>query len=139
MRIVIPQEKKLVHEMILPIRWGDMDALGHLNNVAYFRYLETARMDWLRSIGCESDARGEGVVLVNAFFNYHRQLEYPGDVRLRMYVSDPGRSSFESWATLERGDVPGVVHAAGGGTIVWVDYAREKSLPLPPALRAAVS
>ena len=49
MRIEIPEEKKLVHESIIPVRWGDMDALGHVNNAVYFRYIEQARVNWLDS------------------------------------------------------------------------------------------
>ena len=82
--------------MRIPIRWGDMDAMGHVNNTTYFRYLETMRIDWMRSIGCRPDPQGEGPVIVNAFCNFYQQLEYPGDVLVKMYVSDPGRSSFEA-------------------------------------------
>jgi len=32
MRFHVPAEKKLTHEMIIPIRWGDQDAMGHVNN-----------------------------------------------------------------------------------------------------------
>ncbi len=106
MKIEIPEKKKLVHEMVIPIRWGDMDAMGHLNNGSYFRYLETIRIDWMYAIGCRPDPRGEGPVIVNAFCNFYKQLEYPGDVLMKMYVSDPGRSTFESWATMERSDAP---------------------------------
>jgi hypothetical protein len=41
MKIEIPERKKLVYEMTIPIRWGDMDAMGHVNNTSYFRYMET--------------------------------------------------------------------------------------------------
>ena len=109
MKIEIPQEKKLVHEARLPIRWGDMDAMGHVNNTTYFRYLETVRIDWARSLGCQPDPQGQGFVIVNAFCTFYKQLEYPGDVLVKMYVSDVGRTSFESWATMERADDPGVV------------------------------
>src|SRR6218665_2194817 len=47
MKIDLPERKKLVHEMRFPVRWGDMDAMGHVNNTVYFRYLETARIDWM--------------------------------------------------------------------------------------------
>ena len=33
-------ERILVFELDIPIRWGDMDAMGHVNNTVYFRYLE---------------------------------------------------------------------------------------------------
>ena len=124
--------------MRLPIRWGDMDAMGHVNNTVYFRYLETARIDWMRSVGCQPDPQGEGPVIVNAFCNFYKQLEYPGDVLVKMYVSDPGRSTFESWCTMERADEPGVVYAAGGATTIWVDFPAQKSRPLPDWLRAQV-
>jgi acyl-CoA thioester hydrolase len=56
-----------------------------------------------------------------------------------MYTGDAGRSSFESWATLERTDMPGVIHAAGGATTVWVDFPAQKSIPLPDWLRQVVA
>ena len=139
MKIEIPESKKLVHELVMPIRWGDMDAMGHVNNAAYFRYLETIRIDWMTSIGAAPNPQGEGVLIVNAFCNFYKQLEYPADVLLKMYVSDPGRSSFESWTTMEREQQPGVIHAAGGATMVWVDFPKQKSAPLPDWLRVVVS
>ena len=111
MKIEIPAHKKLVHEMHIPIRWGDMDAMGHLNNGTYFRYMETIRIDWMYAMGCKPDPQGEGPVIVNAFCNFYKQLEYPGDVLIKMYVSDPGRTTFESWATLARADYGAVVPA----------------------------
>ena len=139
MKIEIPEVKKLVFEMHIPIRWGDMDAMGHLNNTSYFRYLETIRIEWFRSIGCVPDPKGEGLVIVNAFCNFYKQLEYPGDVLLRMYVSEPGRTTFESWGTMERADTPGVIYAAGGATTIWVDFPSQKAAKLPDWMRQIVS
>ena len=136
MRIEIPEIKKLVYEMRFPVRWGDMDAMGHVNNTVYFRYLETARIDWFRSIGCEPSPQGQGPVIVNAFCNFYKQFEYPGDILLKLYVSDPGRATLETWATMERPEAPGLLHAAGGGTAIWVDFPRQKSTQLPDWLRA---
>jgi acyl-CoA thioester hydrolase len=139
MRFEIPEHKKLVHEMVIPIRWGDMDAMGHLNNTVYFRYFETVRMDWFRLISGLTDQHGYGPVIVNAFCNFIRQIEFPGDVLAKHYVADPGRSSFDTYITLERTDQPGLLHATGGAKVVWVDYAQQKSLPLPAWLRDRVS
>jgi acyl-CoA thioester hydrolase len=138
MKLEIPEKKKLVHEMTIPIRWGDMDAMGHVNNTNYFRYLEILRLDWLRSIGVALNPNTEGLVIINAFCTFHKQFEYPGDIRARMYVSDAGRSSFESWAMLERADEPGILYASGGATTVWVDFPKQKSLPLPDWLRKVI-
>lgn len=139
MRIEIPEQKKLVHETVIPIRWGDMDAMGHLNNGTYFRYMETARIDWMHAIGFQPDPGGEGMVIINAFCNFMRQIEYPGSVLLKMYVSDPARTTFESWATMARSDAPDVICAAGGATTIWVDFPKQKAKTLPDWLRAQVS
>jgi len=77
-------------------------------------------------------------VIVNAFCNFYKQLEYPGDVLIKMYVSDPGRTTFETWATLERADEPGVICAAGGATTIWVDFPAQKAKTLPDWMRQAV-
>ena len=136
MKIEIPEIKKKVYEMINPIRWGDMDAMGHVNNTQYFRYMETIRIDFFRSINCVPDPLGQGPVIVNAFCNFYKQLEYPGDMLIKMYVSDPARTTFESWCTLEREDQPGVIYAAGGATIIWVDFPLQKAVTLPDHIRA---
>jgi acyl-CoA thioester hydrolase len=139
MKIELPEKKKLVFEMRIPIRWGDMDAMGHLNNGTYFRYLEIIRIDWMSSIGCKPDPLGEGPVIVNAFCNFYKQLEYPGDVLVKMYVSDPGRTTFESWATMARSDAPEVICAEGGATTIWVDFPAQKAKALPDWVRQIVS
>ena len=49
MKILLPEIKRWVHDSRMDVRWGDMDMLGHVNNTVYFRYMETARVEWLRS------------------------------------------------------------------------------------------
>ena len=139
MKIELPEQRKLVHDMVLSIRWGDMDAMGHVNNTVYFRYMETVRIEWMRAVGCDPDPQGQGPVIVNAFCNFYRQLEYPGDVRVKLYVSDPGRTTFETWCTMERTDQPGVVCAEGGATTIWVDFPQQKAETLPDWMRALVT
>jgi acyl-CoA thioester hydrolase len=135
MRFEVPNDKKLVYEMTIPIRWGDMDAMQHLNNASYFRYFETVRIDWMHSVGAAPNLNGEGPVIVNAFCNFIKQLEYPGVVLAKHFVANPGRTSFDTFLTLERTDDPGVVYANGGATTVWVNYKEQKSMPLPDWLR----
>ena len=57
---------------------------------------------------------------------------------VKMYVSEPGRSSFESWGEILRVDDPGVVYASGGATTVWVDFPKQKSVPMPGWFREIV-
>ena len=140
MRIAIPEDKRLVFEMAMAIRWGDMDVMGHVNNAVYFSYMESARVGWLESLQANSGtgSSGQGPVVVNAFCNFERQLAYPGDLRIRLYVGEVGRSSFETWVTIERQDEPGVAYARGGATTVWIDTAAGKSTALPGWLREAL-
>jgi acyl-CoA thioester hydrolase len=139
MRFEIPADKKLVHEMQIPIRWGDMDAMRHVNNATYFRYFETIRVEWLHSINAAPNPDGEGPVIVNAFCNFLKQLEFPGTLVAKHYVANVGRSSFDTFLTLERTDGEGIVHANGGATVVWIDLHAQKSRPLPDWLRGLLS
>jgi acyl-CoA thioester hydrolase len=139
LRFHLPEQKKLVHEMIIPIRWGDMDAMGHVNNTIYFRYFEIARLDWIFKVTGSASLTGHGPVIVNAFCSFLRQLEFPGDLLARQYVAHPGRSSFDTYLTLERTDQPGVVWAEGGAKTVWTDYAARKSVPMPDWFRTLLT
>lgn len=135
MRYELPQQKKLLYEMTVPIRWGDMDVMAHVNNTIYFRFMEIIRLEWVRSLGVTLEAGKEAIVIVNAFCNFKKQLEYPGDVRLKMYASDVGEKAFETWCTMERTDDLGTIYADGGATTLWIDFGKQKSLPLPDWLR----
>jgi acyl-CoA thioester hydrolase len=139
MRFDLPEHKRLTLELVIPIRWGDMDAMGHVNNTIYFRYMEIVRIEWLHRIGGPPDPEGCGPLIVNAFCNFIKQLEYPGDVLAKHYVAHPGRSSFDTYITLERTDAPGVIYASGGAKTVWVDFARQKSVPLPDDVRRLIA
>jgi acyl-CoA thioester hydrolase len=88
-------------------------------------------------VGGPPDPSGQGPVIVNAFCNFIKQLEYPGEILAKHYVANPGRTSFDTFITLERTDEPGVLYAAGGATTVWIDFPQQKSVPLPEWLRAA--
>ena len=138
MRFHAPANKKLVYESIIPIRWGDMDAMGHVNNTIYFRYMETSRIDWCRSIGCMPEQTGQGPVIVNAYCSFIKQLRYPGDVRVKHHVTTVGKSSFDTFITMERTDDPGNIWAEGGARMVWIDFRDNGALPLPDWLRAII-
>lgn len=127
--------KKLVHTARIPIRWGDMDALGHVNNTVYFRYMEQARVEWLTAIGCDPDPSADGPVIVNAHCSFIKQLKYPGEIEILTYVGPGGRSSFETIQEIRRVDTPDMLYAQGGAKVVWVHFPSEKSTPLPDRVR----
>jgi acyl-CoA thioester hydrolase len=125
--------------MRMPIRWGDMDMMGHVNNTVYFRYIESARIAWLEEVGGVPDPAGVGPVIVNAHCSFLKQLKYPGDIEVSTYVGPPGRSSFEVSHEIRLvgpDGQAGAIHAEGGAKVVWVDIAAEKSVPLPDVVRA---
>ncbi len=135
MRYLIPDTKKLVYQSTFPMRWGDMDAMGHLNNAMYFRYFETVRMDWLLSVGAKANPNGEGFVIANAVCNFYKQLSFPCSIVAKLYVSDVARTTFETWITLELETEPDVIYAAGGSTTIWIDSVVKKAAALPEWLR----
>ncbi len=136
MKLLVPEEKTLIHTMNVPIRWGDMDAMGHVNNTLYFRYMEIGRLQWMTDAGVPANPLGEGPVIANAFCNFIKQLEYPGDVLVRTYVGAVGRTSFDTYHELLRADDPLTVYANGGATVVWVNFPLQKSSPMPLKLLA---
>ena len=132
-------DRTLVHVMRMPIRWGDMDMMGHVNNAMYFTYLETARIDWFTSRNCAPNPKGEGPVLINASCTFLKQLEYPGQIEIHTFIGDFGRTSFETFHEIRRVDQPGVLCAEGAAKVVWVDFAAGRSTPVTAELRAILS
>ncbi|WP_194714176.1 acyl-CoA thioesterase [Noviherbaspirillum soli] len=132
-------DRTLVHVTRMPIRWGDMDMMGHVNNAKYFTYIETARIDWFTSIACAPNPQGEGPVLINASCTFLRQLEYPGQIEIRTFVGAFGRTSFETFHEIRRVDQPDVLAAEGAAKVVWVDFTAGKSTPISTELRAILS
>ena len=141
MRFDLPEGLKLDHEMCIPVRWGDLDAMGHVNNTIYFRYFESLRIEWLNRVDAAPNPEGVGPVMANGFCNFIRQIEYPGEILARHYVSPPraGSKSLDTYFTLSMADSPDVVSANGGATLVWLDFPSKKTVPLPDDLRAACS
>jgi acyl-CoA thioester hydrolase len=123
-----------VHRSVQPIRWGDMDALGHVNNTQYFRYMEQARIEWLyahaKGHGYAGDA---GPVIVNASCTFIEPLVYPGDVEVTVSLGNPGRTSVDSFYEIHR---DGRKVADGGARIVWIELANGRPTPLPETVRA---
>lgn len=138
MKILLPEIKRWVHDSRMDVRWGDMDMLGHVNNTVYFRYMETARVEWLRSTRGTPHEGKQGPVMANGFCNFLRQIEYPANLIVKMYVSDAARTAYETWYEIEKEGEPGEIYATGGATVVWVDFDKQKAVDLPEWMRAMV-
>lgn len=123
----------------MPLRWGDMDAMQHVNNVMYFRLMEEARIQWFKAFGFHTMPTGEAPILAHASCDFVKAMTYPAIVVIRQTVTKMGRSSVEMSITIERKDEPGVAYAMGRTVIVWYDYGAGKSVPWPESVKAAIA
>lgn len=116
----------------IPIRWGDMDAMNHVNNTIYFRYMEQTRIAWYEKMfGALSSACDVGMVIVNASCTFIKPLTYPGTVEVSMLLGECSRSSVHSYYEMRIGDI---LYAEGAAKVVWIDIRRNKAIPLPQSI-----
>jgi acyl-CoA thioester hydrolase len=132
-------DKKLVHVERLPIRWGDMDAMGHVNNTVYFRFMEQARIGWFDALVPEQEAwKSTGIVIANASCNFKRPMTYPGTVEVKVYIGTPGGSSVPTFYDLVLSEDQ-VVYADGEATVVFIDMKTQKPARIPADIRARLA
>ncbi|MEK6245246.1 MAG: thioesterase family protein [Pseudomonadota bacterium] len=134
-RILTSDERRLTHIERIPIRWGDMDAMGHVNNTVYFRYMEQARISWFGALVPEHEAwQSTGIVIVNASCHYKRPISYPGTVEVRLHAGAPGGSSVPTFYEL-RVDADPVPYADGAAVVVFIDMKKHKPVRIPDGIR----
>jgi acyl-CoA thioester hydrolase len=128
--------RKLVHVERIPVRWGDMDAMGHVNNTVYFRYMEQARIGWFESLVPQADAwKSVGIVIANASCNFRRAINYPGTVEVKVFAGEPGGSSVPTFYELR---VDESLYADGAATVVFIGED-QKPLRIPESIRALLA
>jgi acyl-CoA thioester hydrolase len=128
-----------MHVEPIAVRWGDVDAMGHVNNAKYFTYCESARMSYFAAVKMTEhrEAESHGPALAAANLNFRRQVHYPADLDVHTRVVEIGRSSFKMEYEILRRE-SGERVADGGGVIVWVDYGTGRSIPLPEAFKEEI-
>jgi acyl-CoA thioester hydrolase len=130
-------DRKLVHVERIAIRWGDMDAMGHVNNTVYFRYMEQARIGWFEALVPGDEAwKSTGIVIANAACNFKRPINYPGTVEVRLLVGLPGGSSVPTFYELL---VENDLYADGAATVVFIDMQAQKPVRIPERIRSLLS
>ena len=126
--------KRLVHVERIPIRWGDMDAMGHVNNTVYFRYMEQARIGWFDALVPQQQAwKTTGIVIVNASCNFRKPINYPGTVEVKVFSGAPGGSSVPTFYELA---VEREVYADGAAVVVFIDMQSQKPVRIPERIRS---
>jgi acyl-CoA thioester hydrolase len=116
-------------------QWGDQDAFGHINNVQFFRYFETARIRMLEQAGIERfDALPEFPVVVNLTLNYRSQLKYPEKLTASLWISDlKSRTSIINIEMHE--ETSQRLVAEGSATLVWIDKKTGRAVAIPDGIR----
>ena len=122
-----------------PVAWGEMDSLGHVNNIVYFRYFESARMAYFGEVGFWShmEETGVGPILASTQCRFRLPLEYPDTVSIGARSKDIGDDRFvmEYIVVSHRHRQ---VAAEGSGLIVVYDYRAKRKAPLPDEIRKRI-
>ncbi len=137
----LPTRKDFRFWWPVAVRWGDMDAMGHVNNVLYFQYLESARLGYFDALGYPVRSEGgvrQGPVVVSQTFNYRRQVVYPADLEVGVTCREIRNRSFVLAYGLFRKETEELV-GDGVSVAVWMDYQAGRAGELPAALRDALA
>jgi acyl-CoA thioester hydrolase len=133
-----PERSAFAHFRELSTRWMDNDVYGHINNVTYYSFFDTAVNSLLIEHGV-LDIHGGPVIglVVQTQCRYFAPLAFPAPVHAGVSVAHLGRSSVRYELGLF---APGCHTAAAAGHFVhvYVDRASRRPVPLPPALRAVL-
>ncbi len=128
------------YTITLPVAWGEMDSLGHVNNAVYLRWFETVRFHYFELVGMNAlhEAERKGPILARADIDFLSPIEFPDQLFTSAAVFRLGNSSFTMrhrvWSTAQ-----GRLCAQGDAVIVMVDYgAGGKSVRVPEPIRAAI-
>jgi acyl-CoA thioester hydrolase len=121
-------------QITLPVRWGELDALGHVNNTVFFRWFEDVRIATFAHVGIRFDGpHGVGPILATTSCDFLAPVTYPSTVQVGCHIGRVGRTSFVMHYQVQR---EGLVVARGQGVIVLVDYRSGDKVVIDEALRA---
>lgn len=128
------------YKVFYPIstRWSDNDIYGHVNNVTYYSYFDTAANRYLIEEGGLDISDGTIVgFVVNSGCQYHAPITYPEGIEAGVRVDKLGNSSVQYGIAIFRdGEEQAAAH--GHFVHVFVERAANKSVPIPENLRAAL-
>lgn len=123
----------------IPVAWGEMDSLQHVNNIVYFRYFESVRMAYFERIRYMEymEETGLGPILAATQAKFKRPLTYPDTVTVgtRVPQVEEGRFTMEFRIVSHQQQA---VAAVGEGVIVSYDYRKLEKAPLPEVIRKRI-
>jgi acyl-CoA thioester hydrolase len=119
-------------------RWADNDAYGHVNNVVYYQWFDSAVNAWLVEQDLLDIAEGDPIALVvETRCTYWKPLAFPADVEVGLAIQHVGKSSMRYRIGIFAAGEP---HAAAEGHFVhvMVDRASRRPVPIPARWREAL-
>ncbi len=124
----------------VPLRWSDMDAYGHVNNVQFLRLLEDARVIGFREWYPEGSMLEEGIVVSRHAIEYRAPLTYrPAPVEVDMWVTRLHGAGFDlGYVVRDPEGVGDRVYAVAETGLALYDFAAARPRRLPPAAREAL-
>jgi acyl-CoA thioester hydrolase len=126
------------HFLTIPTRWMDNDIYGHVNNVVYYSYFDTAVNQFLIEAGALDIHQGEVVgFVVDSGCAYFAPVAFPDTVHAGIRVAKLGNSSVRYEIALYRNNDP-LPAAAGHFVHVYVERASNRPVPIPDAVRAVL-
>ena len=138
MEFSLRESMRLVRTDRMSMRWGEMDSLAHMNNVAYLRYFEESRVAWFNDLEIDYQSESEGPILGTISCRYLKSAVYPATFMVTSYVGKLGRSSFVMYHQLTNCMEDSEIYAEAEAVLVWADIAAGKSRPLPDWFRAVI-
>ena len=127
------------HHVALDTRWADNDQYGHVNNVAYYGFFDTAVNRWLIAQGLLDPAASAVIgLVVETGCRYHRPLSFPDRLTVGLRAARVGRSSVRYELAIFRGEDDQAA-AEGHFVHVYVDRESRRPTPLSEAMRAALN
>jgi acyl-CoA thioester hydrolase len=127
------------HFRSISTRWMDNDIYGHVNNVVYYSYFDTAVNLYLMEQGAIDIERGPVIgLVVETHCNYFRSIAFPDAVQVGLRVARLGASSVRYEVGMFRNDDE-LASAQGHFVHVYVDRANRRPVVLPDELRTALN
>lgn len=123
----------------IPVAWGEMDSLQHVNNIVYFRYFESARMACFHELDIWSymDETGIGPILASTQCRFRIPLSYPDTVSVGTRITEVEEDRFVMKYVVISHQHQRIA-AEGEGIIVSYDYRGKKKAPLPQEIKTRI-
>lgn len=124
----------MIYESFVTVRFGETDALGHVNNTSYFIYLEEARVKFFQELGYSMDTNEWEFILASTKCDFLDQAYFAQQLKIKTIVSHIGTKSFTLDHEICDAKTDSLI-AKGNAVIVYFDFNNQKSEVIPIVLK----